>query len=48
MFLALLELIRLQAIMARQDQIFGEVIIKKHAEFDAVLGNAAAVRDDWR
>src|SRR5215469_15204624 len=48
MFLALLELIRLQAIMARQDQIFGEIIIKKHSEFDAVLGDAAAVRDDWR
>ncbi|HZU21292.1 MAG TPA: segregation/condensation protein A [Terriglobales bacterium] len=48
MFLALLELIRLQAIMARQEQTFGEIIIKKHAQFDAVLGDAAAVRDDWR
>ncbi|HKD92119.1 MAG TPA: segregation/condensation protein A [Terriglobales bacterium] len=48
MFLALLELIRLQAIMARQDQTFGEIIIKKHLQFDAVLGDAAAVRDDWR
>src|SRR5215469_6260262 len=48
MFLALLELIRLQAIMARQDQTFGEIIVKKHLQFDAVLGDAAAVRDDWR
>jgi len=48
MFLALLELIRLQAIMARQDQTFGEIIIKKHAQFDAMLGDAASVRDDWR
>src|SRR5947209_9876355 len=48
MFLALPELIRLQAIMARQDQTFGEIVIKKHAQFDAVLGDAAAVRDDWR
>jgi segregation and condensation protein A len=48
MFLALLELIRLQAIMARQDNTFGEIIIKKHAHFDAVLGDASAVRDDWR
>ena len=47
-FLALLELIRLQAIMARQDHIFGEIVIKKHTNFDAVLGEAAAVRDDWR
>ena len=47
-FLALLELIRLQAIMARQDHNFGEIVIKKHANFDAVLGETAAVRDDWR
>jgi segregation and condensation protein A len=47
-FLALLELIRLQAIMARQDHTFGEIVIKKHANFDAVLGETAAVRDDWR
>src|SRR5438067_6924206 len=47
-FLALLALIRLQAIMARQDHTFGEIVIKKHANFDAVLGETAAVRDDWR
>ena len=46
-FLALLELIRLQAIMARQDAIFGEIVIKKHANFDAAMSETA-VRDDWR
>ena len=47
--LALLELVRLQAILLRQDRTFGEVIIKKHPLFDNVLGdNSAAVKDDWR
>jgi segregation and condensation protein A len=47
-FLALLELVRLQAILLRQDRVFGEVLIKKHAMFDAVLGEGALVRDDWK
>jgi segregation and condensation protein A len=49
MFLALLELVRLQAVLLRQDRAFSEIFIKKHTGFDAVmnegLGNA---RDDWR
>jgi segregation and condensation protein A len=47
-FLALLELVRLQAILLRQDRMFGDVLIKKHAMFDTVLGENAAVRDDWK
>ncbi len=47
-FLALLELVRLQAVQLRQDRIFGEILIKKHTMFDAVLGESAPVRDDWR
>ena len=47
-FLALLELIRLQAVLARQDAIFGDVVIKKHAEFDAIMAEQSAVRDDWK
>jgi segregation and condensation protein A len=48
-FLALLEMIRLQAIVCRQDQVFGEVVIKKSSGFDRLVdeGNAG-VRDDWR
>jgi segregation and condensation protein A len=30
MFLALLELVRLQAIQVRQDHVFGEVLVRKH------------------
>jgi len=47
-FLALLELVRLQAILLRQDRVFGEVVIKKHAMFDAIMGEEARVRDDWK
>ncbi len=47
-FLALLELVRLQAVLLRQDKLFGEIMIKKHTMFDAALGESAPVRDDWR
>ncbi|HTM88476.1 MAG TPA: segregation/condensation protein A [Terriglobales bacterium] len=48
MFLALLELVRLQAIQLRQEALFGEILVRKHSEFDNVLGEQSAVRDDWR
>jgi len=49
-FQALLELVRLQAILLRQDRVFGDILIKKHAMFDTVFaeGESAAVKDDWR
>ncbi|MGE0405667.1 MAG: ScpA family protein [Candidatus Korobacteraceae bacterium] len=46
--LALLELVRLQAILLRQESVFGEIIIKKHPMFDNVMAEQMAVRDDWR
>ena len=48
MFLALLEMVRLQAIQVRQDQMFGEIVVRKHVGFDAIMTEQAAVRDDWR
>jgi segregation and condensation protein A len=48
MFLALLELVRLQAIQLRQDRMFGDILLRKHAGFEAVMAEQAAVRDDWR
>jgi segregation and condensation protein A len=48
MFLALLEMVRLQAIQLRQDQMFGDILIRKYTEFDAVMSGQAAVRDDWQ
>jgi len=48
MFLALLELVRLQAIQLRQEHLFGEILIRKHSHFDEIMKEDAAVRDDWR
>ena len=48
MFLALLELVRLQAVQLRQDRMFGEILLRKHVGFDAIMQEQAAVRDDWR
>ncbi len=45
-FLALLEMVRLQAVLLRQDAHFGEVYIKKGDSFDALTGEEA--QDDWR
>jgi segregation and condensation protein A len=47
-FLALLELVRLQAILLRQDRAFSEILIKKSSSFDQVMTETLAARDDWR
>jgi len=48
MFLALLELVRLQAILLRQDRNFSEIYIKKQEEFETVLNERISqIRDDW-
>ena len=49
MFLALLELVRLQAVLLRQDRAFSEIFIKKHTGFDAVMNQGLAnASDEWR
>jgi segregation and condensation protein A len=48
MFLALLELVRLQAILLRQERNFGDILVKKHTSFDQVMNDTLAARDDWR
>jgi len=47
-FLAILELIRLQAVLARQDAVFGEIVLKKYTAFDNLMAENSAVQDDWR
>lgn len=47
-FLAILELIRLQAVLARQDNVFGGVVLKKHTNFDTLIADNPAIKDDWR
>jgi len=47
-FLAILELIRLQAVLARQEHVYGEIVLKKHTNFDNIMGESSPVKDDWR
>jgi segregation and condensation protein A len=47
-FLALLELIRLQAVLAKQDNTFGDIVLKKHTRFDELVAEGTAAKDDWR
>ena len=48
MFLAMLELVRLQAILLRQGDRFGDIVVKKTDRFDDVLAHQERMRDDWR
>jgi segregation and condensation protein A len=47
MFLALLELVRLQAILLRQDRGFSEIFIKKNEQFEEVMNDRLSIQDDW-
>lgn len=47
LFLALLELVRLEAVIAVQNELFGPILLRKHKLFDVVFaGEAAAQIDD--
>ncbi len=48
MFLAMLELVRLQAVLLHQPGVLGDILIKKTENFDQVLTEQAQARDDWR
>lgn len=48
MFLAMLELVRLQAVLLHQPVLQGDILIKKTDNFDAVFADQTQARDDWR
>ena len=48
MFLAMLELVRLQAVLLHQPRQLGDILIKKADSFDLVFAGEAPARDDWR
>ena len=48
MFLAMLELVRLQAVLLHQPRELGDILIKKADGFDQVFAEQAQTRDDWR
>jgi segregation and condensation protein A len=48
MFLGLLELVRLQAVLLRQESNFGDIFIKKHTDFESVLdARLSEASGDW-
>jgi segregation and condensation protein A len=48
MFLAMLELVRLQAVLLNQPTQMGDILIKKTDGFDQVFAEQERTRDDWR
>ena len=48
MFLAMLELVRLQAILLHQPQLQGDILIKKAEAFDQIFEDSQLARDDWQ
>jgi segregation and condensation protein A len=48
LFLAMLELVRLQAVLLHQPSQLGDILIKKTDDFDRVFAEQAQARDDWR
>ena len=48
MFLAMLELVRLQAVLLHQPVLQGDILIKKTEAFDQVFTDQQNARDDWR
>ena len=43
----MLELVRLQAIVLRQPEQMGDILVKKTDGFEQVMSETAQVRDDW-
>ncbi len=48
MFLAMLELVRLQAILLHQPTAGADILIKKSEAFDQIFEDQQNARDDWR
>jgi len=48
MFLAMLELVRLQTVLLHQPVIQGDILIKKTENFEDLVTDQTTARDDWR
>ena len=50
LFLAVLEMIRMQAVVVTQKDLFGEIALRRHASFDAVFASEqpmSAIEKDY-
>ena len=43
--LAVLEMVRLQAVVLTQKELFGAIVLRKHKMFDAVFGGEGAATE---
>jgi hypothetical protein len=41
-------MVRLQAIQLRQDRLFGDILLRRHTEFESIMTEQATVQGDWR
>jgi segregation and condensation protein A len=48
MFLAMLELVRLQAVLLNQPVLMGDILIKKTDNFESIFADQSQARDDWQ
>ena len=48
MFLAMLELVRLQAVLLHQPSAMGDILVKKTDNFDSIFEDQAQARDNWQ
>jgi segregation and condensation protein A len=50
LFLAVLEMVRMQAVVVAQEDQFGEIALERHQNFDAVFASGlptAAIENDY-
>ena len=50
LFLAVLEMIRMQAVVVTQKDLFGEIALRRHSSFDAVFASGqpiSAIEKDY-
>ena len=51
LFLAVLEMVKLQAVMVAQDDLFGEIVLRRHRSFDTVFASdqpVSAIEKEYR
>jgi segregation and condensation protein A len=50
LFLAVLEMVRMQAVVVAQKDLFGEIALQRHSNFDAVFASGepiSAIEEDY-
>ncbi len=51
LFLAVLEMVKLQAVVVAQDKLFGDIVLRRHESFETVFASdqpVSAIEKDYR